>query len=261
MITVYDANTKLEDLHHIALRRPEKAGLRWQGIPHGALVKSLIAAIEKRGWEVKDTKFSVSPNETEMAGALNLKINDVKLPEGLSLSLGILTSNAMKRSLLMVAGANVACCLNGMATGQIVMRKKHTIGFNLENEIQDSLDEYRKQVIGIDQVVADLKETELPQKEADRVLMEAGRQRLMPWSRIGKVDAEYRKPTFAEHGQGTSYALLQAFTYHVKKNAPLTQMTSMNRFRELLPVAPADPEVSNLSITQRPRMLGEGGLV
>lgn len=261
MITVYDANTKLEDLHHIALRRPEKAGLRWQGIPHGALVKSLIAAIEKRGWEVKDTKFSVSPNETEMAGALNLKINDVKLPEGLSLSLGILTSNAMKRSLLMVAGANVACCLNGMATGQIVMRKKHTIGFNLENEIQDSLDEYRKQVIGIDQVVADLKETELPQKEADRVLMEAGRQRLMPWSRIGKVDAEYRKPTFAEHGQGTSYALLQAFTYHVKKNAPLTQMTSMNRFRELLPVAPAEPEVSNLSITQRPRMLGEGGLV
>ena len=261
MITVYDANTKLEDLHHIALRRPEKAGLRWQGIPHGALVKSLIAAIEKRGWEVKDTKFSVSPNETEMAGALNLKINDVKLPEGLSLSLGILTSNAMKRSLLMVAGANVACCLNGMATGQIVMRKKHTIGFNLENEIQDSLDEYRKQVIGIDQVVADLKETELPQKEADRVLMEAGRQRLMPWSRIGKVDAEFRKPTFAEHGQGTSYALLQAFTYHVKKNAPLTQMTSMNRFRELLPVAPAEPEVSNLSITQRPRMLGEGGLV
>ena len=261
MITVYDANTKLEDLHHIPLRRPEKAGLRWQGIPHGALVKSLIAAIEKRGWEVKDTKFSVSPNETEMAGALNLKINDVKLPEGLSLSLGILTSNAMKRSLLMVAGANVACCLNGMATGQIVMRKKHTIGFNLENEIQDSLDEYRKQVIGIDQVVADLKETELPQKEADRVLMEAGRQRLMPWSRIGKVDAEYRKPTFAEHGQGTSYALLQAFTYHVKKNAPLTQMTSMNRFRELLPVAPAEPEVSNLSITQRPRMLGEGGLV
>tara|TARA_R110002020_G_scaffold115383_1_gene265294 strand:- start:2258 stop:3016 length:759 start_codon:yes stop_codon:yes gene_type:complete len=252
MITVYDANTKLEDLHHIPLRRPEKAGLRWQGIPHGALAKSLIAAIEKRGWEVKDTKFSVSPNETEMAGALDLKINDVKLPEGMSLSLGILTSNAMKRSLIMVAGANVACCLNGMATGQIVMRRKHTIGFNLENEIQDSLDNYRQQVSWTNQVVADLRETELPQGRADRVLMEAGRQRLMPWSRIGKVDKEYRNPTFAEHGKGTSWALLQAFTYHVKKNSPLTQMTSMNRFRGLLPVRTHLP---------KPRMLGQGGLV
>ena len=56
MITVYDANTKLEDLHHIPLRRPAKAGLRWQGIPHGALAKSLVTAIEKRGGEIKETK-------------------------------------------------------------------------------------------------------------------------------------------------------------------------------------------------------------
>ena len=164
----------------------------------------------------------------------------------------------MLETILWVFLGIIVGSVTGIVTISLVTSGKFD---DLENEIQDSLDEYRKQVIGIDQVVADLKETELPQKEADRVLMEAGRQRLMPWSRIGKVDAEYRKPTFAEHGQGTSYALLQAFTYHVKKNAPLTQMTSMNRFRELLPVAPAEPEVSNLSITQRPRMLGEGGLV
>lgn len=252
MITVYDANTKLEDLHHIALRRPEKAGVRWQGIPHGVLANAVVDAVTDRGWKVKETKFSVSPNETEMAGALDLEIDDVQIPDGMSLSLGLLTSNAMKRSLIMVAGANVACCLNGMATGQIVLRRKHTIGFNLENEINDSLNEYRQQVVGINRMVADLKETELPQKEADRVLMEAGRQRLMPWSRIGKVDAEYRNPTFAEHGQGTSYALLQAFTYHVKKNSPLTQMTSMNRFRGLLPVR---------SVLPQPRMIGQGGLI
>ena len=82
--------------------------------------------------------------------------------------------------------------------------------------------------------------------------MEAGRQRLMPWSRIGKVDAEYRKPTFAEHGQGPRYALLQAFTNQVKQNAPLTQMTSMDRFRGLLPVRSNFPQ---------PRMLEQGGLI
>ena len=60
MITVYDANTKLEDLHHIALRRPEKAGVRWQGIPHGVLANAVVDAVTDRGWKVKETKFSVS---------------------------------------------------------------------------------------------------------------------------------------------------------------------------------------------------------
>ena len=57
----------------------------------------------------------------------------------------------------------------------------------------------------------------------------------MPWSRIGAVDKEYRQPTFAEHGRGTSWALLNAFTYTVKRNPALKQMEQMNRFRELLP--------------------------
>jgi len=236
MITVYDANTKLEDLHHIPLRRPEKAGVRWQGIPHGALAAVLVKAITRRGWKITDTKFSVSSNETEMAGAFQLEIPDVEIPEGQNLALGVLTSNAMKRSLILAAGTNVACCNNGYVSGQMVLRRKHTTGFNLENEIDQSLTEYRKEVNDLPQIVAGLRDRSLKNWERDQILMTAGRERLMPWSRIGKVDTEYRKPSFTEHGKETSWALLQAFTHLVKQNSPLSQMTSMNRFRQLLPM-------------------------
>ena len=237
MIYVYDENTKLEDLHRIPLRRPAKAGVRWKGIPHGVLAMVLTESITKRGWKITDTKFAVSPNEAEMAGAFQLEIPDINIPEGQKLALGLLTSNAMKRSLLMVAGTEVTCCENGLATGQIVLRRKHTTGFNLQNEIDESLTQYRREVSAIPNIVASLREYDLSNWEQCRILMTAGREKLMPWSRIGKVDAEYQKPTFAEHGRGTSWSLLQAFTHHVKENSPLTQMTAMNRFRELLPVA------------------------
>jgi len=86
-------------------------------------------------------------------------------------------------------------------------------------------------------VVEDLRNNKLRPAQADEILMEAGRNRLMPWSRIGAVDKEYRNPTFAEHGRDTSWALLNAFTHTVKRNPPIEQMNQMNRFRALLPNA------------------------
>ena len=235
MITVYGANTKVEDLRTIPLDKPEKAGAYWQGIQHGRLVDVISQQISNRGWSITESRFSLSKDRADLAGAFKLHLPNVETPEGMNLSLGFVTSNAMRKSLKMVVGAVVQVCNNGMATGEIVMQKKHTSGFSLSDEINESLNQYQTRASMIQETVQALRETEISNEQSDQILMEAGRQRLMPFSRIGAVDKEYRKPTFAEHGRGTSWALLNAFTYIVKKNPAQQQMEQMNRFRELLP--------------------------
>ena len=235
MITVFGANTTLEDLQRIPLERPPKAGAYWEGVPHGALVNTLSDEIRSRGWNITDQKFSLSKDKGDLVGAFGLEIKGVDAPEGQTLSLGFTTSNMMRMSLKLLVGTQVTVCLNGMATGEIVMQRKHTHGFNMFQEIESSLDQYIPRAQKINHIVKSFQECEISDKVTDRILMEAGRSRLMPWSRIGAVDKEYRKPTFAEHGKGTSWALLNAFTHTVKRNPPLQQMDQMNKFRELLP--------------------------
>ena len=235
MITVYGSNIRLNDLANVQLQRPENAGKDWQGIQHSRLTTLLVNNINQRGWEITGSRFSLSKDKADLAGAFSLKIDNVETPEGMDLSLGFVTSNAMRKALTMVVGANVQVCNNGMATGEIVMKKKHTRGFNLHEEINASLDQYQIKAGLIGETVDSLRRCDLSSKQSDEILMEAGRSNLMPWSRIGAVDKEYRKPTFAEHGRGTSWALLNAFTYTVKRNPALRQMDQMNQFRELLP--------------------------
>jgi hypothetical protein len=237
MITVYGSNANADQLRAIPLETPDNAGRYWQGIQHGRLVDVLSMQIRNRGWEITESRFSLSKDQADLAGAFKMRLPGVDTPEGMDLSLGFVTSNALRKSLKMVVGAVVQVCNNGMATGEIVMQKKHTKQFSLSDEIQKSLDVYEVKSQTIKETVTRLRERELSPTEADEILMEAGRNHLMPFSRIGLVDAEYRKPTFEEHGRGTSWALLNAFTYIVKKNPVHAQMNQMNKFRELLPTA------------------------
>jgi len=237
LITVYGANTELHDLHKIALEAPEGAGSYWQGIQHGDLADTIIDEAHSRGWEINDMKFSVDKSGTELAAGFGVVIPKVDVPKGMSLGLGILTSNARKRSLKMVVGATIACCHNGMATGEIVLNKRHTTGFDIFDEIDSALTVYAERVLEMPATVASLRECKLASYQAEAILMDAGRSNVMSWSRICKVDSEYRTPTFSEHGTGTSWALLNAFTHIAKELPVLQQMDRMNQFRELLPVA------------------------
>jgi hypothetical protein len=225
----------LEQLHEIPLVRPKGAGPVWQGIQHGALVETLKDQALFMGWKVTEEVYSVSKGGTSLAGALALEIPGLPAPEGQTFSMGVLTSNNMERTLRLVVGTNVFVCHNGCATGQVVLRKKHTRNFDLAASLEDAFGKYREEAANVKTIVANLQHTPLTRTMEEAVLCEAGRQGIMCWSRIGEVDAEYHNPRFSDHGMGTSWALLNAFTWVVKKNPPLEQMTQINAFRSLLP--------------------------
>lgn len=233
-----DNSTTLKEVQAVKLQEPtgsRRIGAYWQGVPHGELMDCILRECHDRHWSVGPQKYCLSRDGADLAMAMELKIPQVDIPRGQILGLGVLTSNAMRRALRIVVGSTVVVCQNGMVSGEVVLSRKHTIHFNIQTEIQVALDTYLVKARGLMDTVEGLKARVLTLTDAEGILMHAGRQEIMPWSRIGKVDKEFRRPRFAEFRERTSWSLLNAFTWVVKQNPVLEQMDQINLFRELLP--------------------------
>jgi hypothetical protein len=237
MITVYgDTSTTADDLKDIRAVRPENAGSRWKAIEHHDLVNVVKDEILTRGWGIEKELYTLGRGGQDFAGAIQLsKVKGFDMPD-MALSLGFVNSNSRRKALKVTVGATVTCCLNGMCAGDIVMRRVHDHTVDLVAEVEAAVDQYEQTATSVPLVVDRLRSTELPQRTASEILMQAGRAKMVGWSAIGRVDAEYRDPTFGEHGKGTSWALLNAFTYAARPNInPTRQMEVFNQFREMLP--------------------------
>lgn len=237
MIHVYGANIDRNELKRTYVEPPKGAGSHYKAIQHGELIDAMDAAADDRGWKLTGGKFSLSKDRRGLAAAFDLTGGDLDAPEGQTLGMGVLTANDRRTPLKIVVGTTVACCNNGMVSGELILKMKHTIGKDLPGVLSDAFDRYATAAKMIESQVAAMRETGLSDRVANEVLMNAGRNGVMPWSMVGKVDAEYRKPTFAEHGRGTSWAMLNAFTHIVKACNPATQLSRISAFRGYLPVA------------------------
>jgi len=197
---VHSSNIQEVEVRRIEMQKPENAGKVWKGIPNADLLDAFHTVTAERGWTLGMGSFSVSSTLQGLAGAWDIAIPDLNAPQNQSFSLGFITSNDMTRSLRIVAGSRVFVCNNGMA----------------------------------------VKERHLKFRNSDAVLMQAGRKGIMGWSNIGKVDAEFRKPSFDyDRAHKTYWGLYNAFTHIVKGYNGQSQMDKMNQFRALLPMADA----------------------
>jgi len=237
MITVYGPKVTLEDLHGIDPVTPKNAGRRWKPVQHGELVDAIKDEITTRGWRISKELFTTTRDGAGMAGALLLEgVRGVEVVPGIDLAMGFLNSNARRKALHITVGGSVTCCLNGMCTGEILLNRVHDHTVDLPEEIEQAIDRYATAAQDIPETVRRLRERTLQPGEASEILMEAGRRALVGWAAVGRVDREFRNPTFPEHGRETSWALLNAFTYAARKNInPSRQMETYNTFRQMLP--------------------------
>lgn len=235
MITVCNANVTKADLNEVQVVTPERAGRVWRGIKHADLIDSMEHQIYERGWQINNQQFSLSDDRADLVGAFGLTIPGMDAPEGIEFSLGFMTSNNLRRSLRLYVGSRIFVCNNGCVTGELVLRHKHTSRFDLRSAMSTAMSLYFERIGKTKRMIEGWKTTPVFQPMINHILMEAGRQHIMPWSRIGKVDDEFRNPTYADHAEKTSWGLYNAFTHIVKQSPVHTQMDQMNRFRELLP--------------------------
>ncbi len=237
MIVVHGDSLKVSQLKKIRLKKPEEAGSYWSGIKHYDLVRLLFAEAKKRKWEIGKKSFFICNGDMDMVGAFELSIPKVNAGKGVKLAMGILTSNSRHKALRLFVGAVVQVCSNGLVTGEIALCKKHVKGLDLEKEIETAFDQYLRGAGKLKRIQNGLRNRKLTDSEYNRILIEAGRQKLMPWSRLGAVDHEYNFPKYSIFGRNTSWALLNSFTDVAKRNPTIKQLQQIKGFFSLLPIA------------------------
>jgi hypothetical protein len=234
MITVYGANTTLDELREIPVVRPDNAGQHWRGIQHGELVDTILDEVALRGWDVGEQQYSVHRDGADLVGAVDiLPGGDIEAPPGVGFGLGFMTSNARRRALKLYVGGRVFVCNNGMASGTIVCRKKHSLHTDLTGEIERSLDRYADEASKLTTMVACMRETHVDSGTVSDLLAEAGERDMMPKKYLWDVSREFYRPSHPEHGEGTVWTLTNAFTEIVKRNPAHSQLSQMANFHRM----------------------------
>lgn len=235
MITVRGHNQiTLDKLKRVRLEPPANAGSYWQGVPHHELVQTILTEARRRDWEVLDMKFSLARHGADLAGAFQVRLPDVQAPKGQTLALGVLTSNARRRALTLLAGSVVTSCANGLVSGKILLQKKHTGALDLNRDIAESLDIYAAKARALPKLVSRLQARTLSKGQAAHLILSAGRQGIMPRTLLLNVHQEYEEPRFPEIGTGTAWALLNAFSHVNKASPPIQQLERLDAFRSMM---------------------------
>lgn len=236
MITVIGEGIDLEDLEKIEPVPPLLVGKRWRPVKHIDLVNTIKAEVKARGWVVADEKYAIARNGADMAGAFVFRsVTRLQEMPGMQFALGFLNSNARRKALTLTVGARIGCCTNGLCTGTILMSRYHDETLDLTAQIKDALDQYEDNAKGIPAMVKKMQKTEMNPGAAANYILEAGRRGWIGAAAVMRVDKEYNDPTYPEHGSGTAWALLNAFTYAARPNiAPIRQMEVFDDFRKMV---------------------------
>ena len=236
MITVLGKRVTMAELEQMPVIRPEKAGSRWMGIPHYSLAATLQRCLSRRGIGVKQEVWALDASGQSLAGGLEVEFPaSLGMPEltGMSYSLGVRHANNLRHPLTFAVGTRIMVCSNGVVSGTWVLCRKHTTGLDLEAEIEGGVTRFLMEARQVRDCITLMRGRELSQPQADNLLMEAGRQRLLPWSGIGKAQDEYTHPAFPDFSERTFYSLYNAFNSVVKGISPQRQFHALNRFREI----------------------------
>ena len=237
MITVCAGKNLTDDeLKEMKLERPSFVKSRWSGIAHYDLIKTLEERMDAANWKFEDRKISVDKTGFDMVWGWNVHVPGIDEMEDQVLAIGFQHSNRCLRSLRLIVGSTVFVCTNGFVSGQIVLAKKHTINLSLSEEIDAGLVRYVSYAKELKTRSDAMKETEIDEKSADHILMEAGRNKLIGWPTLGQVSKEFLHPTYADNGSMTAWGLYNAFTHVIKKVNVNHQLDLMYRFQQMMPV-------------------------
>jgi hypothetical protein len=212
---------------------------RWKGVPHRELAEGIVEAVESHGIAVTSEKWYVDRSGWTMVGGLGLSIpRKAKLAKlsGMEYAMGIMHSNDGRKAIRIAAGARVMVCENGVLTGSFLVKKRHTKHLELMDNLNEGVERLVAELAHTKAFVEALKGSKMDAGRVDRVSMEIGRRGLLPWSAVGKVDREYREPSFPvfKKDHGNAWGYYNAYNYVLQQVTPDRQIRSLDGVREVL---------------------------
>jgi hypothetical protein len=227
-----------------ALPAPIVPSETFRPVPHIELVETLTAAVNGRGLTINQEEFALRRGVAMIFGIMRLSGLDTA--DGYA-ALGFRAANNGNLSIQMVAGLSVFVCDNMCFSGDLIaLRRKHTSGLNLLEELNGGLGRFLEHHRVLAGNVEKLKQRPLTDGDAKGLIHDAFVRELMPIRLLPEVSRAYFKSPHPEFEPRTAWSLHNAFT-EVAKEMPITTrvaaIQTLGRF--LMPGAGAesDPEV------------------
>lgn len=195
-------------------------------VAHIELVETLERKLNDRDIQIIREQYAISKDGMKLFGTLDLTLNGV---EGMAASLGMRTANNRAMALQMIAGMRVFVCDNMTMSGEtIILRRRHTSGLNLIDELVEALNQYETHYRKLKADIGDLRGYVMNDIAAKVLIHDIFAQQIMPVRYMPEVSNVYfdkfvtsDEPKYAAFSDRSAWSLLNSFT-EVAKAMPLT---------------------------------------
>ena len=223
-------------IRNMEVVRPERAGTVWKGIRHIDLIESIRAELNRHDCGINNERYSVTKDEMSLIGSFDISIPRIETIDGQEYSLGFRHSNDLRYPITLSIGTHIMVCHNGVITGEHVLKRKHTTGLDLDYEIYNAIKEAMIQFNTVRDRIYNLSEAYTSPEDVAMYLIMGARQRLYPWSWIGKIDSEIQNPSInnPECCKSSAWGIYNGVSYVLKDAKPERQIQSLYKFNKIL---------------------------
>lgn len=218
--TLIYANSSLVTREQLKSLAPPPATATWKPIPHFDLITALERQLYVRNVKIEREQFAI-----QRAGARIFAVLDLSL--GWSgefwASMGLRNSTDKSLALELAVGVRVVVCDNLAFAGDLIaMRRKHTVGFDLNADLSRAVDRYLEHLERFNGQLDAMKERPLADEGAKGMIHDAFRQGILPLRMFPAVSETYfnPKPEMTDVQPRTYFGLHNSFTRAVKQLAP-----------------------------------------
>ena len=179
-----------------ALPLPQPLSRRHRPVPHIELVEALQEQLDRRGLVITREQLALRRDGQRLFGTMDLTWQAQEPAAGdEGLALGLRQGNDLSYAIEIVAGQRVFVCDNLALYGEVIaVRRKHTAGLRLQEELAAGIDRYLEYVGRLVDGIAALKEREIANEDAKRAIYDVFAQRILPLRFFDDVDRAYFRP-------------------------------------------------------------------
>jgi len=209
---------KFVDRDEIAKVPTPDATESWHPVAHSEVIDAVTDVVKMHDWQILDEQYGLAREGQKMFGVM--RINRSNSPEW-SRCIGIRNSHDQSFAVGLTAGISVMVCSNLAFGGSMVLKRRHTSGFNLPELVDAAVQELENEFSTLENVCGDLKCLYLKSDDDARCrIVRAAEMGAINSSDIVPVYREFKKPSHEEFSEPTRWSLLNAFTETVKKYTP-----------------------------------------
>ena len=192
----------------------------WKPIPHFDAASCVVEQAQKRGYVVTKEEYAVNKDSMKLFGVINFADQTGDLFAESTRMMGFRHSHDKSMAFSITVGKTVMVCDNMAFGGELVMKHKHTSGFDFCDQVDVMFDSLESKYVDLDLGIANLKGQQITPDAARSLVIDTADQDIIAPKYIMDVVKEYEHPTFGDAFKpGDRWSLYNAFT-HVMKQFP-----------------------------------------